>query len=143
MTRLLRSMLGSLLLALVASTSACRTGSPAKDLEGPQLRTTVSVDNREFVDMSVYALRNGQRLRLGIASGHSTTVLNIPDNLVKSGNELQFLCDPIGAVQEQVSETLNVYPGDQLVLTINMGECAQSRHGGARMARSSDGGMHA
>lgn len=143
MTRLLRPMLGSLLLMLAASATACRTGSPAKDLDGPQLLTTVSVDNREFVDMSVYALRNGQRLRLGIASGHSTTVLKIPDNLVKAGNELQFLCDPIGAVQEQVSETLNVYPGDQLVLTINMGECAQSRQGGARVARTSDGGMHA
>jgi hypothetical protein len=128
MTRLLRPMLGSLLLALAASNTACRSGSRANDVDGPQLRTTVSVENREFVDMSVFVLRNGQRLRLGIASGHSTTVLSIPNYLVKAGNEVQFLCDPIGAAQEEVSDRMTVFPGEQLVLLINMGMCAQSRH---------------
>jgi hypothetical protein len=128
MTRLLRPMLGSLLLALAASISACRTGSRASDGDEPQVKTTVSVENREFVDMSVFVLRNGQRLRLGVASGHSTTVLSIPNYLVKAGNDLQFLCDPIGAAREEVSDRMTVYPGEQLVLLINMGMCAQSRH---------------
>ena len=128
MTRLLRPMLGSLLLALVVPIPACRTGSRASDGDEPQVKTTVSVENREFVDMSVFVLRNGQRLRLGVASGHSTTVLSIPNYLVKAGNDLQFLCDPIGAAREEVSERMTVYPGEQLVLLINMGECAQSRH---------------
>lgn len=136
MTRLLYAMLGSLLLALAASTSACRTASRANDADEPQAETMVSVDNREYVDMSIYVLRDGQRLRLGIASGHGTTVLRIPDYLVKAGNDLQFLCDPIGAAREQVSERMTVYPGDQLVLIINMGECAQSRQGSARIART-------
>ena len=128
MTRLLRPMLGSLLLAFAASIAACRSGSRSNDVDGPQVRTTVSVENREFVDMSVFVLRNGQRLRLGIASGHSTTVLSIPNYLVKAGNEMQFLCDPIGAAQEEVSDRMTVFPGEQLVLLINMGMCAQSRH---------------
>jgi hypothetical protein len=136
MTRLLYAMPGSLLLALAASTSACRTASRANDADEHQAKTTVSVDNREYVDMSIYVLRDGQRLRLGIASGHSTTVLSVPDYLVKAGNDLQFLCDPIGAAREQVSERMTVYPGDQLVLIINMGECAQSRQGSARIART-------
>jgi hypothetical protein len=136
MTRLLRAMLGSLLLALAASSSACRTASRANNADERQAKTTVSVENREFADMSVYVLRSGQRLRLGIASGHSTSVLSIPDYLVRAGNELQFLCDPIGSASEQVSERMTVFPGDQLVLTISMGMCAQSRHGSARYARA-------
>ena len=137
MTHPLRPMLGSLLLALAASTSACRSASRANGVDEHQVQTTVAVDNREFVDISVYALRDGQKLRLGIASGHSTTVLKIPDNLVKAGNEMQFLCDPIGAARETVSERMTVLPGDQLVLTISMGECAQSRQGSARLAHTS------
>jgi hypothetical protein len=86
--------------------------------------------------MSVYALHDGQKLRLGIASGHSTTVLRIPDHLVKAGNELQFLCDPIGAARETVSDRMTVLPGDQLVLIISMGECAQSRYGSAHLAHT-------
>ena len=122
MTRLLRPTLGSLLLALAVSSSACRTASRAN--EERQAKSTVSVENREFVDMNVYVLRSGQRFRLGISSGHSTTVLGIPDYLVKAGDELQFICDPIGAVREQVSEQMTVYPGDQLVLIIYNGTCS-------------------
>ena len=121
MTRLPRPILGSLLFALAVASSACRTGSRANDEH--QAKSSISVENREFVDMGVYAIRSGQRFRLGIATGHSTTVFGIPDYLVKPGDELQFICDPIGAVQEQVSERMTVYPGDYLVLIIYNGEC--------------------
>lgn len=122
MMRLLRPILGSLLLALAASSSACRTASRANDEHQP--RSSVSVENREFVDMTIYAIRSGQRFRLGVASGHETMVLVIPDYLVKAGNELQFLCDPIGATRDQFSERITVFPGDQLVLIVYMGSCS-------------------
>jgi hypothetical protein len=134
MTPLLRPIFGSLLFALAASSSACRTASRPDRVDERQAKTMVSVDNREFSDMSVYVIRGGQRLRLGIASGVGTTVLSIPDYLVQAGNELQFLCDPIGDAREQVSEQMTVYPGDELVLTISMGSCSQARYGRARIA---------
>ena len=121
MTRLLRPMLGTLLLTLAAWTSACHTTSRVNDEH--QAKSSVSVENREFVDMGVYVFRSGQRFRLGIATGHSTTTFTIPEYLVKPGDELQFVCDPIGAVREQLSEQMTVYPGDQLVLLIYNGAC--------------------
>jgi hypothetical protein len=121
MTRLLRPKLGSLLLAVAVASSACRTGSRANDEH--QAKSSISVENREFIDMGIYALRSGQRFRLGIATGHSTTVFTIPEYLVKPGEELQFVCDPIGAVRDQFSERMTVYPGDYLVLIIYNGEC--------------------
>jgi len=33
--------------------------------------------------MTVYVLRTGTRIRLGLAAGHSTTVLKIPEYLVE------------------------------------------------------------
>jgi hypothetical protein len=121
MTHLLRPMLGSLLLALAASSSACRTASRANYDDGRQAETTVSVENQDFLDMTIYVLQNGQRVRLGIAPGHRTTVLKLPDYLVIAGSELQFLCDPIGATRTPVSERITVFPGDQLVLIVNTG----------------------
>jgi len=123
MTHPLRPMLGSLLFALAASSSACYT-SHASQGDERQAKSSVSVENREFADMTVYALRSGQRVRLGIASGHQTTVLMIPDYLVSAGNELLFLCDQIGATRELASERTTVYPGDQLVLLIYNGSCS-------------------
>jgi hypothetical protein len=121
MTHLLRLMLGSLLLALAASSAACRTASRANYDDERQAETTVSVENQDFLDMTIYVLQSGQRIRLGVAPGHNTTVLKIPDYLVTAGSELQLLCDPIGATREPMSERITVFPGDQLVLIVNTG----------------------
>jgi hypothetical protein len=120
MTHLLRPVLGCVFLALAATFSACRTASRAIDND-PRAETTVSVENQNFFDMTVYVLQNGRRIRLGIAPGHSTTVLTLPDYLVMAGSELQFLCDPIGTTRTPVSERITVFPGDQLVLIVNTG----------------------
>jgi hypothetical protein len=121
MTHLLRPMLGSALLVLAASSSACRSASRANAESDAQPETTVSVQNQDFLDMDVYVVRVTQRIRLGTAPGHNTTVLKIPESLVIPGVELQFLCDPIGGNRAPVSERITVFPGDQLVLIINTG----------------------
>lgn len=61
--------------------------------------------------MTIYVLQNGQCIRLGIAPGHNTTLLEIPEYLVTVGSELQFLCDPIGPTREPVSERITMFPG--------------------------------
>jgi hypothetical protein len=122
LVRLHLPMLGRTLLALVVLLSACRTASPRpNDSDAARTKTTISVENQDFPDMTVYAVQNGQRVRLGIAPGHATTVLEIPSYLIVAGAELQFVCDPIGGSRLPVSERINVYPGDQLVLIVSGG----------------------
>jgi hypothetical protein len=100
--------------------AACRSAQQSDDLSpGPEsLRTVVSVDNQGFLDMAIYVLDGTQRVRLGVAQGHSVTALIIPSHLVRSSAPLRFLCDPIGGNRAPVSDEIVVQPGDVVTLLI-------------------------
>lgn len=101
---------------LGAMTAACAS-KPRSD---PALRerTTLTVDNQSFYDMTVYASR-GQRIRLGTAGGKSRTVFTIPRSLVSGVTTLHFIADPIGSSRASVSEEINVSEGDAIQMTIS------------------------
>jgi hypothetical protein len=96
---------------------ACRRGSTNDNTEMTE-PTTLRVDNRAFNDMTIYALRSSQRIRLGVANGNSTTRFQIPSYLIFGATPLRFLADPIGASGTPVSEEITVQPGDEVVLMI-------------------------
>ncbi|CAN5139302.1 hypothetical protein BH23GEM4_BH23GEM4_05610 [soil metagenome] len=101
-----------LALALAACTGMQRSG--ARD-ETP---TTVRVENRATLDMTVYVLRQSQRIRLGQVTANSTATLPIPQYLIFGATSLRFLADPIGSSATPVSQEITVLPGDEVVLTI-------------------------
>lgn len=109
-----------LFLALALGSLACSTGRAARAEDAP-VKTTIDVQNQGFNDMTVYALREGVRTRLGIAPGNQTTVLTIPPSLLSGTTFLRFVADPIGGNRTPVTEEVDVSPGDQLVLIINPG----------------------
>jgi hypothetical protein len=96
---------------------ACSTMAPGSGNDQNQ-RTAVQVDNRGFSDMNVYAARSAQRVRLGMAPGHSTTLFTVPPGLVSGLTPLRFIADPIGGTRPSVSEEITVAPGDTVVMTI-------------------------
>ncbi|NIR47325.1 hypothetical protein GWO43_02470 [candidate division KSB1 bacterium] len=104
-----------LLLAIIWSCSSATR--QAQDESEP--KTTIRVDNRNTLDMTIYALRNSHRVRLGIVSSLSTKVLTIPDHLVRGTLSLRFLADPVGSARTPISEQLTVIPGDQVEMIIN------------------------
>jgi hypothetical protein len=116
------------LLSLLGSTAACRTvpaGSEptaqAPDASAAQAPepTTVSVRNLRFASYTVYALHGTQRLRLGVVHGTETQTFTLPAHLVRSGQPVRFLLDPIGSEHERATEdSLPVREGDALELTI-------------------------
>lgn len=81
-------------------------------------RTAVQVDNRGFADMTIYALRSSQRVRLGVAPGYSVRVFDVPRALIGGLTTLRFIADPIGTTRASVSEEITVAPGDTVVMTI-------------------------
>ena len=109
----------SLVFALLpVGTLACSTlfrGSGTTDQNAP---TVVEVDNQGFLDMTVYAARSAQRVRLGIATGNRKTDLKIPSGLVFGLTPLHFVADPIGGRRASVSQEITVAPGDTVVLMI-------------------------
>lgn len=93
-------------------------GRPADTGPQPSEAATVEVENRGFADMVIYAVRGSQRIRLGLATGHSTKRFTIPAFLVGGAGPLRFLADPVGGNRMPVSEEMTVQPGDQVTLTI-------------------------
>jgi hypothetical protein len=107
------------LLACVMLLAACSKPQPDEQPPSPtDARTVVTVDNRGFLDMTIYVLDGSQRVRLGVANGNRATEMTVPGQLVRGIAHLQFLCDPIGGNRAPVSDEITVEPGDHVTLTI-------------------------
>lgn len=105
-------------LAFFLAIAACSTVPPGSGVADQDARTAVQVENRGFQDMTVYAVRSSQRIRLGIVPGHSTKVFDVPRALLGGLTPLRFIADPIGTTRASVSEEITVAPGDTVVMTI-------------------------
>ena len=111
-----RMRLWSAVLSAVAA--GCGGGPPAES-PAPRADTVLTVENLGFPDVTVYAFgATGTRVRLGQVSGNSTQRLTLPAYLVRGGERLRFLADPIGGGGGPVSEELFVAPGEAVTLTI-------------------------
>jgi len=108
-----------LVMALVAGVSACSNGQAAP--VDPMAPTYVEVQNRAFLDMTIYVVRSGQRVRLGQVSGNSTATFELPKTMVNPGLPIRFQADPIGSSRTPFSQEISVNPGDTVQLTIPPG----------------------
>lgn len=104
----------SVLLAVIGLACAPHQAESGQTAPAP---ATVQVDNQAFLDVSVYALRSGQRIRLGTVTGLSTRTFVIPRTLV-GGAAVSFQADFIGSRRAPVSEEMIIWAGDSVKLTI-------------------------
>jgi hypothetical protein len=105
------------LAAAVAFVPACTTAGGRAAAAG-RPATTVQVDNQALADMTIYVLRGGQRVRLGLATGLTKTRFTIPQGIVFGSSVLRFLADPVGSRVTPVSEEITVVEGEEVVLRI-------------------------
>jgi hypothetical protein len=98
--------------------AACSTVKTAPDTAS---RTTLSVDNQSFVDMTIYVLRGSERIRLGTASAASKSQFVIPPDIAETAMALRFIADPVGSNRPSISEEINTRPGDEIVMQIPPG----------------------
>src|SRR5436853_4940105 len=105
----------SLVILAVASTACHR---PAAAPLNPRAEVAVTVENQNFLDMDVFLIRGGQRLRLGMVPGLSSRMLMVRPEVIGYGTEVQFELHPIGGRGNPMSETISVRPGDVIHLTI-------------------------
>jgi hypothetical protein len=111
----IRSIVFAAVFLGVAACGSLARGSGTPDQNQP---TVVEVDNQGFLDMTVYAARSSQRVRLGIATGNRKTHFTIPSYLVSGLTPLRFVADPIGGRRASVSQEITVAPGDTVGLMI-------------------------
>jgi hypothetical protein len=100
---------------LLAGCAGNRSRGGAADGGG---RTTVEVENRSWSAVNVYAVRGGQRVRLGTVQAVTTSVLTIPSAIVSGVTSLSFLIDPIGSSRTPISQEISVREGDQITLYV-------------------------
>ncbi len=105
-----------LVVLLAALTAASCTGTPGRPTDpfttGPRAgagRIQVQVQNLNFNDASVYAIRRGQRIRLGTVTGKSDKNFTMDWN---SAVPLRFEVQIIGGQDCRIRE-LMLAPGDE------------------------------
>lgn len=99
---------------LAAITGCIRGSQPA----ATQPETTLRVENRTFLDMNIYLIRQSETSRLGTALGHSTTVLKIPARAIFGPTPLRFQARPIAAARQPITEEITVNAGDEVLMII-------------------------
>lgn len=105
--------------ALAGSLAACGGSKSGSQAPVPaQAQTTLTVNNQNFLDFTIYLISGGQRIRLGDARGNSRTKLVIPSQYLFGLTTVQFLADPIGGRRTPISQSINVSPGDEVELVI-------------------------
>lgn len=110
-----RALFSTLLLLAVATSTACsRNPPPPID---PDATTVLRVENQAFLDMNVYVVYLGQRVRVGTAPGTRTSNFTLRLR-IRTTEMLRFIADPIGGNRLPISEEIMVTPGDVITLTI-------------------------
>ncbi|MBC7790943.1 MAG: hypothetical protein H7Z74_13435 [Anaerolineae bacterium] len=108
-------------LVLIAFGVGCKRPKPDMD-QAPQEFTDIplEVENRSFLDVTVYLLQQGNRQRLGMASGASTTTVMIRKQfLIGYSGELRFIADPVGSPNTIVSDAISIRPGEHIHWTLD------------------------
>jgi hypothetical protein len=112
----MRAPAAPVLVLLAVAGLACHR--PAAGPVNPRAEVAVTVENQNFLDMDVFLIRGGQRVRLGMVPGLSSRILMVRPELIGYGTEVQFELHPIGGRGNPLSETISVRPGDVIHLTI-------------------------
>ncbi len=109
------------LLPACSSSTADPAPQPAAAPEGQNARLDVS--NRSSFDMDVFAIRSGQRIRLGTAPGGETSRFTLSPGVIVGGGTLYFEAVPsrrVGADSGGIVRTDNaqVRAGDVISLDV-------------------------
>jgi hypothetical protein len=71
----------------------------------------LQITNHHFLDITIYAIHDGQRTRLGVARGSAHTDMVLPSRLLGVGRDLRLYGDPIGSPELAITEVFIVQPG--------------------------------
>jgi hypothetical protein len=76
------------------------------------------VENHNWVNVVIYVLHDGQRTRLGMATGSKTTDLTIPYWIVGHVATINLEGDAVGSSDRIVTEGVTVRPWMQITWTL-------------------------
>ena len=100
----------TILLTLVAlSASACRHSVMQQQAINGSI--TLRIANNNQLDVTVYAVNQGLRVRIGTVTSTSTAHFELSLRQIGATGEFRLLADPIGSTRTVTSEIVHVFPG--------------------------------
>lgn len=82
-------------------------------------RTVIVVDNSNWQDVNVFAVRNGTRFRLGTVASNQTRRFALPRMLNTAAGDVRLFVDLIGSRMTHLTQPLNIVDGDRVDLRIH------------------------
>lgn len=113
--------LAFLLLAAPACFLFNRGHQPADEsvqADPSESEVALNVTNHNYLDVVVFVLHDGQRTRVGMVSGSSSTVFFLPIRLLGQGREIRLYGDAIGNDSYAVTDVLVVQRGQYIEWTL-------------------------
>lgn len=107
----------ALVMGLGGGGCARATGAGASEdalAASPSDPVRVRVENHNWLDVDVYAVREGTKYRLGTVTSMTAHVFQLPAGLFTQSGDFRLLVDPIGSSEVFVTEPLLVGPGQQV-----------------------------
>ena len=119
MKRLFRiTVLALLALAVFSSCKSTKQPTDAPDAQNVP-KALITVHNSNVLDMTVYVLRNTQRIRLGMVTAGGEKTFTLSESLLVGAPLLRFIADPIGSPRSILIGELSIFPGDEIALYIS------------------------
>ncbi|HVD32567.1 MAG TPA: hypothetical protein VNC19_03240 [Gemmatimonadales bacterium] len=106
--------LAAVVVVVVASLAGCSHKRGPAVVPDPAEKIRLEIENHHYLDVTVYAVHDGQLTRLGVAGGSAHTEIMLPARLLGAGRELRLYGDPIGSSDRAVSDVIVVQPGQYI-----------------------------
>jgi hypothetical protein len=107
-----------LCLTLLGCSSASGGALAVRASGAPAPITFIEIDNRHWSTVTIYAIRDGMRRRLGTAVPAHTTSLRVPAHLIAPFGRLQLQAVPDGGSPGITTDRLPIAPGQRVSWTL-------------------------
>jgi hypothetical protein len=108
------AVLGSALALVVVTTGCGSVNSSAARSEVGGEQTTLVVENNNWLDMTVYVVRNGMRSRVGSVPSLSRSKFVLAPSLIGGSGNFRILADPLGSSTGYTSDPIFVTTGQEV-----------------------------
>ena len=97
---------------------ACTHGTYGRADRTASRPVEVDVINHNWMDMVVYAERDGSRVRLGMVRTENRARFRLPRQMILGQGKVTLIADPVGADASFQSDPLLVFPGARVMLSL-------------------------
>jgi hypothetical protein len=84
----------------------------------PSAPATVRVANYNWLDVNVYAVQGGTRVRLGSVTSMSSGTFQLPARFLQQSAAVRLLVDPIGSTEGHMTDGVMVRGGQQISFNV-------------------------